>query len=541
MLNHLSVRTRLFLLSAVPVITLIITVVFSFNEMRKLNQGIDSLYFDRVVALNQLKKVSDAYAVTSVDTFHKYKSGMLDRGTALGTLNDAIQVAQRNWQAYLATNLTADERLLISRVEQNLSPFMQQFQQFRSDIDAGRFQDLDERSYNQQLYNSVDPLSAALDALIVLQLDESDKFRNAAAANFSAFSRTFVIVLLAVIVLLVITARYIYSSINTPLTSLRHSISQVGQELDLRVRVNCIGSDEIAVTGQTLNQTLEKLQGFFAQLGSAIQQLAAASEQMHSISAQVTTTADEQSHNATLIATAVTEMSAAIQEVAANALASSEQANSTETLSEQGFQSVQDNMAAINQLSGALDNAANVIGNLNQESDKISQVLAVIRSIAEQTNLLALNAAIEAARAGEAGRGFAVVADEVRTLATSTQQATESIRTMIENLQRSSKSAVNAMAASGEFAEQSVAKAKDSGAVISKIKDAISTIVDMNVQISTATEEQTIVADDISKNISEFTISIADVSRSAKESSAASEMLAKLAAELQMQARSFKV
>ena len=125
MLNHLSVRTRLFLLSAVPVITLIITVVFSFNEMRKLNQGIDSLYFDRVVALNQLKKVSDAYAVTSVDTFHKYKSDMLDRSTALGSLNDAMQVAQRNWQAYLATSLTADERLLISRVEQNLSPLLQ--------------------------------------------------------------------------------------------------------------------------------------------------------------------------------------------------------------------------------------------------------------------------------------------------------------------------------------------------------------------------------------------------------------------------------
>ncbi|CAM5224788.1 methyl-accepting chemotaxis protein [Alishewanella longhuensis] len=229
---------------------------------------------------------------------------------------------------------------------------------------------------------------------------------------------------------------------------------------------------------------------------------------------------------ATLIATAVTEMSAAIQEVAGNALATSEQANTTHTLSQQGYQSVRDNVAAINQLSNALVNSAEIINNLNQESDKISQVLAVIRNIAEQTNLLALNAAIEAARAGEAGRGFAVVADAVRTLATSTQQATESIKTMIETLQRSSKSAVSSMQSSKQFAQLSVDKADTAGTIIEKIKDSISTIVDMNVQISTATEEQTIVADDISRNISDFTVSISEVSRSAEESSTASEMLA---------------
>lgn len=400
---------------------------------------------------------------------------------------------------------------------------------------------MSESDFNNQLYRAADPLSAALDNLIVLQLTESDKFRQTAEQDFRQFTQFFAVIIASVIILLIIIAKFIYSSINNPLTSLRTSIEQVGKNLDLRVRVNCIGQDELAATGKTFNHTLEKLQGFFAELGGAIQQMATASEQMHSISVQVTNTADEQSHRATLIAKAVTEMSAAIQEVAGNALATSEQANTTDILSQQGYQSVRDNVAAINQLSNALVNSAEIISNLNQESDKISQVLAVIRNIAEQTNLLALNAAIEAARAGEAGRGFAVVADEVRTLATSTQQETESIKTMIENLQRSSKSAVSSMQSSEQFAQLSVDKADTAGTIIEKIKDSISTIVDMNVQISTATEEQTIVADDISRNISDFTVSIGEVSRSAKESSTASEMLAHLAAKLQTQARAFKV
>lgn len=541
MLNNISVRTRLFLLSAIPVITLVITVILSYAEMRKLNQGIDSLYFDRVVALNQLKRVSDAYTVTSVDTFHKHKSGIMDKMSTLSALEQAQQTAQTNWQAFLTTELTAEERALIQQVEQNLTPFISQFQQFRHNIETDSFRNLSESDLNNQLYRAADPLSAALDNLIVLQLTESDKFRQAAEQDFNQFTQLFAVIIASVIILLIIIAKFIYSSINTPLTSLRTSIEQVGQNLDLRVRVNCIGRDELAATGKTFNHTLEKLQGFFAELGDAIQQMATASEQMHSISVQVTNTADEQSHRATLIATAVTEMSAAIQEVAGNALATSEQANTTDTLSQQGYQSVRDNVAAINQLSNALVNSAEIISNLNQESDKISQVLAVIRNIAEQTNLLALNAAIEAARAGEAGRGFAVVADEVRTLATSTQQATESIKTMIENLQRSSKSAVSSMQSSEQFAQLSVDKADTAGTIIEKIKDSISTIVDMNVQISTATEEQTIVADDISRNISDFTVSIGEVSRSAKESSTASEMLAHLAAKLQTQARAFKV
>ena len=195
----------------------------------------------------------------------------------------------------------------------------------------------------------------------------------------------------------------------------------------------------------------------------------------------------------------------------------------------------------LNQLSATVGNAATVITTLNTKSEKIGQVLSVIQGIAAQTNLLALNAAIEAARASAAGRGFAVVADEVRTLATNTHQATESIRLMMASLQTSAKEAVDAMGISQTQAMHSVTNATAAGGVLAEIKQAVGSIVDMNTQISAATEQQTVVAEDISQNITEFSHSISEVSRSAKESAEASESLEVLAARISQQAALFRV
>lgn len=262
---------------------------------------------------------------------------------------------------------------------------------------------------------------------------------------------------------------------------------------------------------------------------------------MSQISTQVSGTAFEQEQQVNLIATAINQMSAAIQEVANSALATSEQANDVDEKTQQGHQKVIHNVDSIEQLSHIIKGATSVIEQLNGDSEKITQVLAVIQTIAGQTNLLALNAAIEAARAGEAGRGFAVVADEVRTLATNTQKATESIRVMVDSLQGSAKEAVQAMAQSGLYADTSVANAIEAGTVLEGIKSAVGTIVGMNVQISAATEQQTIVAEEINRNISEFSVSIGDMTRSATHSADASASLAQLAARLQHQAALYRV
>ncbi|NRQ42670.1 methyl-accepting chemotaxis protein [Rheinheimera sp. YQF-2] len=541
MLNNYSVKSRLTALAAVPLVILLLVTWVALQQMQVLNRGINSLYLDRVQPLQQIKQVSDAYAVTAVDTLHKYRGQIQDSATAAANLSQALASADIAWQAYKQTELTTEESSLVADAERKMAPFLAAMAQYQLRLSDNSLLGDNADAFNQALYQVADPLSSALDKLIVLQLREADKFRQLAQQEYDSFQLLFGVILVGVFVGLGLLGLLIYRSIQHPLLLLRSSIVTVGTDLDLRVRADVCGKDEIAATSLALNATLQRLQQFFTELGQAITQLAAASEEMSHISEQVSNTAMEQEQKANLIATAVTQMSAAIQEVANSALRTSEQANEADGYSQDGFERVMQNMRSIEKLAVTLTDAGNVIGQLNTESEKITQVLAVIRTIAEQTNLLALNAAIEAARAGDAGRGFAVVADEVRQLATNTQKATESIKGMIDNLQNSSKQAVSSMDESKRFADTSVDNANGAATVIEQIKNAVGAIVDMNVQISTATEQQTIVAEDISKNISEFTVSISEVTHSARQSAEASDMLAQLAAKLQSQAVAFKV
>lgn len=542
MLNQLSVKLRLTLIIVVPLLVILLLAILSLREMQQLNQGIDSLYHDRVVPLRQIKVVSDAYAVTMVDTFHKYRSEQFTAREALQTLQQARAEADHYWRQYLATELTSEERRLVSDVERLRQPFFAEADRFIAAIEQNTFiSATSNNEFNQRLYAVADPLSAALDALIMLQLDESARFRASAEQSFQQSRLVFMLMLLAVFLTLGVLGLWIYRSIQTPLRQLQGAIQTVGTSLDLRVRAQVAGKDELAEASLAFNGTMERLQLFFKELDAAIQQLATAAEEMSHISEQVSSTSSEQEQHVSTIATAITQMSSAIQEVAGSALRTSEQATEADNLSEQGVRRVEQSIQSIGKLSAAMDEASKVIAQLNDESGKISQVLAVITSIAEQTNLLALNAAIEAARAGEAGRGFAVVADEVRQLATNTQKATESIRGMIDNLQLSSKEAVQAMEHSGQFAKVSATQVNETGDVINQMKNSVSHIVEMNVQVSTATEQQTIVAEEISKNISEFTVSISEVTHSAKQSAEASDMLARLSSDLQQKAAAFKV
>jgi len=427
----------------------------------------------------------------------------------------------------------------MEQAQTKIQRWQQQLDGYVLQIRSGELKQQSADAFNSAMYAVADPLSANLEQLIDLQLRESRLFKEHAAERFDAMFWMFSSLAAVVAVGLCLLAWLIGRSIALPLLSLRKTIVAVGDESDLRLRARVTGRDEIAETAESFNFMLSKLQDFMLQLGGCSEQLADASTQMAGLSQQVSQTALEQEQQVNSIATAVNQMSCAIQEVASTALSTSDKAAQADMDAGQGRNIVQQNLAAMADLSKLVGQAESVINQLNQESGKIGQVLTVIQTIAEQTNLLVLNAAIEAARAGEAGRGFAVVADEVRTLANNTHKVTGSIQQMIDQLQQAAKHAVDVTSLSNKQAENSVQHAQAAGKTLEHIRDAVGQIANMNVQISAATEQQTVVSDEINHNISNFTLSIAEVTRSAQQGANVSETLASLAKELKQKTLSF--
>jgi methyl-accepting chemotaxis protein len=241
------------------------------------------------------------------------------------------------------------------------------------------------------------------------------------------------------------------------------------------------------------------------------------------------------------VSTAATEMSSAVHEVARNAQNAADAARSAETQSRDGAQVVGATIHAIRQLAQEVESASATIQTLEQETANIGAVLAVIKGIAEQTNLLALNAAIEAARAGEQGRGFAVVADEVRALAARTQDSTKDIQQMIERLQTGVQNAVKAMHSGSEKARDSVERAAGVDGALSATGDSVARINDMAAQIATACEEQSAVTEEIARNISDIRDLSNEAAQTSEQSTQASARLSELSHGLEQLVGRFRV
>jgi len=325
-----------------------------------------------------------------------------------------------------------------------------------------------------------------------------------------------------------------------PLTQFRSDMARCS-EGDLTVHVKPEGLMDTQVIGSALAQLVDSLREQVTHIGSNSEQLAASAEELSVITQQTNMGVQQQQAETEQLATAMNEMSATVHEVAQNAeIAASSTGTAIERANE-GKQRVSKTMDAIEALASDIESASGVIEELRDHSDSIGSVVEVIRGIAEQTNLLALNAAIEAARAGEQGRGFAVVADEVRTLASRTQQSTQEIQAMVEKLQSGAEKAVSVMDHSQQRANTSVEQAASAGESLDGITTVVNEVNDMNTQIATAAEEQNAVAEEINRNV----ISINQVSQQTAEGAGqtaeASETMAGLAAQLQMVVGKFKL
>ena len=310
---------------------------------------------------------------------------------------------------------------------------------------------------------------------------------------------------------------------------------------DLTRRLDVIGKDEIAQLSTGFNIFIDKINNLVSKVAGATAQLATAADQVSEISGEANNGMVRQRNETEQAATAMNEMTATVQEVQNNAQNASEAANHADETAAEGKEVVSQTIASIHQLANGVESAADVIQTLERDSESIGSVLEVIRGIAEQTNLLALNAAIEAARAGEQGRGFAVVADEVRTLASRTQQSTEEIQKMIERLQSGARNAVDVMEDGRKKAIDSVSQAGQASNSLNEIANAVATISAMNSQIETAANEQAATANEINRNVVNVSQVSEEITQSTDHLASSSQGLAMLSSDLRKIVNQFKV
>lgn len=331
---------------------------------------------------------------------------------------------------------------------------------------------------------------------------------------------------------LAIVAGITMRSISAAVRSIESTITALAKR-DLTVRSHYKSKDEFGRIADSTNSMAQELQRVIYEIGGATAQVATAAEQSSAVTLQTSKGVQQQQQDTEMVATAMHEMSATVRDVAASTAEAAELSETVQAGATQGQSRLEQTIALIQRLSGQVDSTAKVIEQVKQDSDAITSVLDVIRGIAEQTNLLALNAAIEAARAGEQGRGFAVVADEVRTLAQRTAQSTTDIQRMIEGLQQGANQATDAMRVSLSQAQEGRDKVAQTGDILAQVVQGISGINDKNMQIASAAEQQATVADEINQKIFNISDVAVQTSAGAEQTASTSRELARLAEQLQ--------
>ncbi|MBC3386740.1 methyl-accepting chemotaxis protein [Pseudomonas sp. SWRI12] len=405
--------------------------------------------------------------------------------------------------------------------------------QYRSAVQAFKAATADVVQARKEMTDQGATIVALSEQLYQIQLDRRDA--ESAEARTLQLISTLLALLVGVIAAVIITRQ-----ITGPLRETLAVVERIASG-DLSQNVNVTRRDELGVLQQGIARMGVTLRDLISGIRDGVTQIASAAEELSAVTEQTSAGVNSQKVETDQVATAMHEMTATVQEVARNAEEASQAAAAADGEARAGDQVVSEAIAQIERLASEVVRSTDAMTVLQQESDKIGAVMDVIKAVAEQTNLLALNAAIEAARAGEAGRGFAVVADEVRGLAQRTQKSTEEIEGLVAGLQNGTQQVAAVMNNSRNLTDSSVALTRKAGVSLENITRTVSNIQSMNQQIAAAAEQQSAVAEEISRSI----INVRDVSEqtaaASEETAASSVELARLGNQLQMMVSHFRV
>ncbi|AZE83434.1 Methyl-accepting chemotaxis sensor/transducer protein [Pseudomonas orientalis] len=458
---------------------------------------------------------------------------------ALSDIQQSRQVIDQYVQSLTALIVTPQGREAFERLRETQNEYSKAQDQYLAAVAAQQLETAVSIS-NGLMKDAADRVEASLNNLISVNENKAKKAGQDADDIYQQ-TQIMVGVFLTVSVAASLLLAWLYTrSLTVPINESLVIARRIAAN-DLSQDFNATGSDEAAQLVKAIAAMQSNLRDALALIGDSSTQLAATSEEMHAVTEDASRTIQRQNHEIEMAATAVTEMSAAVEEVAGNAASTSELTSQSSAAAIAGRNQVNETVAAINLMVSNVQSTSGEVQALATMATDISKVLDVIRGIAEQTNLLALNAAIEAARAGEAGRGFAVVADEVRALAHRTQKSTQEIEHMVDSIQAGTGNAVTSMSQTSLQARQTLEMANSAGKVLGEITDSLSQINERNLMIATAAEEQAQVAREVDRNL----VSIRDLSSEASEGSnqtaIATAELTKLANDLSHLTKQFKL
>ncbi len=541
MFSSLTIKTRLTFLVMLLSVLLVAVGVLGLTGMSGSNQGLKTVYEDRTVPLMDLAKIIDKINLARLNAVVASNASNQD------VVKDAVsktalldKEVDEIWVKYMATTLTPEEKKLADAFGPQWKTYQESRDATFSAAAAGNFEAARENA-KKDAGPKYSATHETMYHLIELQGAVAKEEFEKAEASFNSIRNISIFSIVGGLILGLGMALWIIRSITIPLGEVRSTIATIERDKDFTRSVKVDSQDEVGETAKSFNQlvatmreTLHSILENVSQVSDSVGSLAASSNQVATSSAQ-------QSEAASAMAASVEQMTVSISHVSDSAQDALVISRKSGELSAQGGEVIHRAVDEMNQIAGTVRQASTAIDSLGQQSDQITSVVQVIKEVADQTNLLALNAAIEAARAGEQGRGFAVVADEVRKLAERTTKATEEIASMVGSMQESARSAVSTMENAVARVGSGAALAQQAGEAINQIKSGADQVVNVVNDISAALAEQSVASNDIAAHVERVAQMTEENSAAAGETASSAEHLQQLSVEMRSAVNRFKI
>ncbi|WP_042060221.1 methyl-accepting chemotaxis protein [Aeromonas allosaccharophila] len=539
--KNLSIGKKIAVVFAVIAAVNVIFGIFLSSELRGVR--------DRVLNFTD----STLPSVLSVETLLYDVSYVRRAQFALLMVNDAadlqarrsriqqnIQKVDNAFHAYEATVGADHERQVFNQAKQQWLSYQRSVNEFDQLLVQGQ-----QEQAKVQLFASnaaFGSLEQAVNALIDVNLGFVKENRSSLLGSVSMVISFAMVSIGSLLLFMIAMTWFLTRQICLPLQAVVAQANAIAAgDLTHQLERQHIGHDELGALAKASLKMQDNLRGLIEEVVAAVTQLGAAIDEVSAVSEQSAKGIQSQQQEISLVATAMTQMKATVADVAGNTEHTSESASAANTLARKGNQDVQRSLVSITRVAEEIEQAGTLVAELERESSQINVVVDVIRGIADQTNLLALNAAIEAARAGEQGRGFAVVADEVRTLAGRTQASTGEIVAIIETLQSRANQAKEVTGLSCDMIRQCVTQSEQTGTGIQQIEEAVAQIADMAIQIASACGEQDAVSDELGRNVERINESANEVAQGADHTARACLELSQLAVGLKQTIGRFRL